>query len=108
MQINNVNQNTLNLRGFYGDNMRNKYFYENNISFIDHNLKTVDITKLRYNCEIGCEMCEKDNSHNCKKCKYGFFMYFEKCYTICPKEFVADIYTRSCNVLDNTSNICPF
>lgn len=92
-------------------NLRMNNFNNNNnkaSTFINNNANLVDMSKLSYQCaEIGCEWCDKGNTKNCKQCKYGFFMYMGKCYTICPKEYVADIYTRSCNVLDNTSKF-PF
>jgi len=78
-------------------------------NFVKYNTNLVDMSKLSSQCaEIGCEWCDKANTKNCKQCKYGFFMYIGKCYTICPKEYVADIFQRSCIVLDNTSNISPF
>ena len=75
-------------------------------NIVNNNANLVDMSKLSYQCaEIGCEWCDKGNLKNCKQCKYGFFMYMAKCYTICPKEYVADIFSRSCNVVDNTSNL---
>lgn len=89
-------------------NLRTNNFNNNPqvTNFVNHNTNLVDMSQLSYECaEIGCEWCDKTNTKNCKQCKYGFFMYIGKCYTICPKEYVADIYTRSCTVLDNTSKL---
>ena len=101
----NQNNNNVNLRT--NANSNNNNFLnnlQNNFNNQNKNSNSVDLSKLSYQCEeIGCEWCDKANTRNCKQCKNGFFMYMGKCYAICPKEYVADIYTRTCNVLDNTS-----
>jgi hypothetical protein len=87
------NQISLNLRS-------NKQNHNQNNNFAN----VVDLSKLSYQCaEIGCEWCDKTNTKICKQCKTGFFLYNAKCYAVCPKEYIADIYTRSCTPLDNTS-----
>lgn len=95
-----IQQANVNLRA----NSINNYLYRVQNNFNNQISSNVDMSKLSYQCaEIGCEWCEKINIKICKQCKYGFFMYMGKCYTICPKDYIADIYTRSCRVLDNTS-----
>lgn len=93
----NNNIGTINLR-----TANNAFF--NQVQGNNYNANSVDISKMSYQCaEIGCEWCDKNNTKNCKQCKHGFFMYMSKCYTICPKEYIADIYSRTCTTLDNTS-----
>ena len=79
----------------------------NNLQQINnYNQNSPDISKLTYDCdEIGCEWCDKLNRNACTQCKYGYFKHMGNCFSICPKNYVANIYTRTCNVLDNTSNI---
>ena len=77
----------------------------NNKIFI-YSEKYIDISKLSDLClETQCQWCDIKTGQICNLCKYGFFLHENKCYTICPKNYIADIYRRTCNPLDNTSKI---
>lgn len=96
----NINKDKLNLRS----ELKNEQVIPIKMNQ-NSNLKTVDMSKLSYKCgEIGCEWCEKANIKKCIQCKTGFFLLSNKCYAMCPKEFVADIYSRTCKTFDNKGN----
>ena len=71
-------------------------------TYILHSNKKFNFNELSNICtDIGCEWCCDDNK--CKICKLGYFLYQGKCYTICPKNYIADIFKRSCITLDSNS-----
>lgn len=51
-----------------------------------------------------CEVCLKSAPFNCKYCKRGFFLYNNQCYTVCPENYVSDIFKRRCCSLNHISN----
>ena len=61
------------------------------IAIISPNLKTSCM-------DIGCQFCESSFEIYCKECKLGFFLHEQeqRCFTQCPKNFVADIFRRKC------------
>ena len=76
---------------------------------ISFHLKNLDLSKLKEQCgEVACELCDKNNINTCVSCKGGFFLFNNKCFAICPNDFIADIYTRTCRALDSTSKLLFF
>ena len=78
------------------------YFYKTHIIDYYENLNTNTLTS---DClDLGCEWCDSASKSICKQCRHGFFNYNSKCFTVCPNNYIADIYKRKCSVKDSTSN----
>jgi len=59
--------------------------------------KPAVIKNLMTSCmDIGCQFCESSTMLTCTQCKHGFFLQDKRCFTQCPKDFVADIFRRIC------------
>jgi hypothetical protein len=68
------------------------------------NLKNLDLSKLRNTCsDIDCDLCDKNDINKCILCKEGLFLFNNKCFAICPNNYIADIYNRICRSLDSKS-----
>jgi hypothetical protein len=70
------------------------YFYKTHLLEYNDNYNFNELSNICH--DIGCEFC-CDNGLTCKRCKHGFFLYQGKCYTVCPKNYVADIFKRICS-----------
>ena len=80
------------------------YFYKTHIIDYYDNLNT---NHLSSDClDLGCEWCDTASKAICHQCRHGFYNYNSKCYTVCPYNYIADIYKRKCSQKDTSSNIC--
>jgi hypothetical protein len=79
------------------------YFYKTHvIEYYDN----IDMSNLTNNCiELGCEWCTITNNLICKQCRHGYYLFDNKCYSVCPMNYVADIFKRVCHHVDITSKI---
>lgn len=53
--------------------------------------------------EENCEKCWENLPNVCLHCKHGSFLYNNSCGNVCPQNYVADIYFRTCRVLIESS-----
>ena len=75
-----------------------------------HILKTNSkhLNNLDYSTECTekyCEFCDKLTRKTCIQCVKGFYMHMGMCYNTCPKNYIADIFKRECNRLNERSNL---
>jgi hypothetical protein len=78
------------------------YFYKTHV--VDY-YESIDYKDLTNVCsDLGCDWCKITNSGVCMQCRHGYYAFNQQCYTICPKDHVADIFRRTCNPVNINSN----
>jgi hypothetical protein len=83
-------------------NLNSSHFYRGRIKNMS-SIKSID--DLTNECSSSqCEVCLKSTPFNCKYCKRGFFLYNNQCYTVCPENYISDIFKRRCCSLNYLSN----
>lgn len=79
------------------------YFYKTHI--IEYN-DNINYQQLTNDCpDYGCEWCNGNNKYICSECRHGFFLFQDKCYTVCPDNYSADIFKKKCSPLQTSSII---
>jgi hypothetical protein len=78
------------------------YFYKTHV--VDY-YDSIDYKDLTNVCpDLGCDWCKLTNNAICMQCRHGYYAFNQQCYTVCPKDYVADIFRRTCNPLNINSN----
>lgn len=89
-----INPLKINMQNHYPSLFRTYSNLYNN--FNDNDISTV--------CsDIGCQNCSLSNAKFCKICKHGYFNYNNQCYSVCPQNFVANVFKRTCESLNINS-----
>jgi hypothetical protein len=79
------------------------YFYKTHI--IEYQ-DILDYTLLSNSCtDLGCKWCDLPSGSICSECHHGFYLYNGSCYTICPENYVADVFKNKCTPITVSSKL---